>query len=769
MRTKGAQVLLTLLVAALGALSLAQVRRPEPMVKLLPGDSEMDDRFGWSVAISGNTIVVGAQTKDASEEMRDSGAAYIFEDDGKESSGWRRLKKIEASDRAADSRFGHAVAVSGEFLVVGAQAHNAKAGAAYIFRRSTGGGGHWEEIQKLQAADGAAGQRFGWSVAISDDTVVVGTPADDDKGADSGSAYIFERHAGESRHWAMVSKLTAADGAEGDNFGAAIAISADWVVVGAPRHDQGAGAAYVFERNQGEAPSGWREMAKLQSADAGAKRQFGAAISIDGNRVLIGAPNDANNGDSSGAAYLFELISGEPAKWQQVQKFKATDGEAGEYFGLSLALAGERMLIGSVDNDAGNHAGAVYLFERTVAGEGVWEQPRKITSPETQAGLGFFRVGLQGNTAVVGAAGGGGGEPGYRFGSAYVFAAGLPRFADHPANDKFTGQPAAPVLSSAEARRYRTVIRQQAAAGPNFASQYTIARWGCGSTCVGFAVVDARNGKVHFHPEVRRAMQVAYQVDNVLQFRPDSRLLVIAGEIEGPSGQSSKGKFYYEWVNNGFRRIAESDIQLEPGAPPLPPGMKLDNLCNGIDNSLECAQEIERYQLQKPDHARRVKRAGGELQLKLTSGRWLAIEDEKDRGEEGGPVKHSFREYLSIGYFLIHRQFYEGADYLMIQERSGERFELHNLPVISPDQQRLVTASDGVTGGYSPNAIQVWHLSEKGLELEQTLEPEGWGPSDPQWVDNQTIRVTKRSPQAAEGAPAKEAVIAYRDGKWKVE
>jgi hypothetical protein len=346
----------------------------------------------------------------------------------------------------------------------------------------------------------------------------------------------------------------------------------------------------------------------------------------------------------------------------------------------------------------------------------------------------------------------------------------LPRFADYPAGEKFTGKPVAPVLASAEARRYRTMIRQDAAAGPNFAGHYTIAQWGCGSTCIGFAIVNAKTGAVHFHPTISRAMQVPYQTDSVLQFHLDSRLLVIAGETEGPQGQSSTGKFYYEWKDDRFALIAEGEIQLEPGAPPLPPGMELDDLCSGIDNSLECAQEIERYQLKKPEIARRVKRSGGELILQLRGGRSLSVRDEQRPDDQAATVKYNFRDYLGkIGYFLIHRQFYEGSDYLMVHERTGSRYALHNVPVLSPDQQRLVTASDGVTGGYSPNAVQIWRLTQNGMEMEQTIEPQGWGPSDPKWTDNHTIRLTKKYPAAGPGEPRTESATLKRNGKWQLQ
>jgi len=346
----------------------------------------------------------------------------------------------------------------------------------------------------------------------------------------------------------------------------------------------------------------------------------------------------------------------------------------------------------------------------------------------------------------------------------------VPRFADYPAAKKFTGKPAAPVLSSAKARRYRTIIWRDAATGPNFAGHYTVADWGCGSTCVGFAVVDARTGKVYFHPEVSRAMQVPYQAENVLQYRLDSRLLVIAGESERPQGKVSVGKFYYEWKEEQFSLIGKSEIQLETGAPPLPPGMELDDLCSGIDNSLECAQEIERYQLQKGENARRVKRQGVQLLLKLDDGSWLIVKDDVDPDDKTSTIRYSFRDHLlKIGYFLLHRQLHEGRDYLMIHERTGRRYELHDVPAISPDKQRLVTASNGVTGGYSPNAVQIWRLTGNGLELEQTLELQGWGPSGPKWLDNDTIRLTKNYPVAAQGDPRTASVTLKRNGKWRLQ
>ncbi len=151
-----------------------------------------------------------------------------------------------------------------------------------------------------------------------------------------------------------------------------------------------------------------------------------------------------------------------------------------------------------------------------------------------------------------------------------------PRFEDYPATQKPRGMPATAIIANRRARQYRTVIRRDAEAGPNFAGNFTIAQWGCGSTCVAFAIVDGHTGRVYFHPQVLQAMQVPYQAENVLQFRLDSRLLIISGEIlpldpNRPTGPESVGKFYYEWKNNQLKLIRKAEIKLEAGAPTQAP------------------------------------------------------------------------------------------------------------------------------------------------------------------------------------------------------
>ncbi|MGH9968776.1 MAG: tetratricopeptide repeat protein [Pyrinomonadaceae bacterium] len=199
-------------------------------------------------------------------------------------------------------------------------------------------------------------------------------------------------------------------------------------------------------------------------------------------------------------------------------------------------------------------------------------------------------------------------------------------------------------------------------------------------------------------------------------------------------------------------------------------GAQLDELCAGIDNSYECAQAIEAYQLKNSEHARRVIRRGVELRLKLNNGRWHTLKNYQRANEDDSVIQYNFREYLpELGYFLVHRQFYEGHDYLMIHDVSGRRFELQDAPVVSPDGRRLVTTSSGIMGGYSPNAIQIWRVTQRGLLLEQTIQPRGWEPSDAKWIDNQKISLTKNLPNADRSATRQAPATLILRGRWRVE
>jgi hypothetical protein len=198
------------------------------IAKLVAADGAAKDKFGQSVSVSGSTIVVGAIYDDDNDV--NSGSAYVFEksDDGEVT----QVAKLVAADGAANDYFGHSVSVSGSTIVVGAyndNDHGSGSGSAYVFEKSDDGA--WAQAAKLVDADGAASDVFGRYVSVSGSTIVVGAPYDDDKGSNSGSAYVFEKS--DDGAWAQAAKLVAADAAWGDYFGVWVSVSGSTIVVGA--------------------------------------------------------------------------------------------------------------------------------------------------------------------------------------------------------------------------------------------------------------------------------------------------------------------------------------------------------------------------------------------------------------------------------------------------------------------------------------------------------------------------------------------------------
>jgi len=246
--------------------------------KLTASDADVNDQFGTSVAILGDSVVVGANFDDGIGTR--SGSAYVFTRSG---TAWSEQAKLTANDAAAFDNFGISVSISGNSVVVGANSDSS--GSAYVFTRS---GTSWSEQAKLTASDGLPGDSFGISVSISGDSVVVGAFRDDDVGTSSGSAYVFTRS---GIAWSEQAKLTANDEATNDRFGISVGISGDSVVVGAHFDDDdgvNSGSAYVFTR------SGitWSEQAKLTANDAASGDQFGVSVSISGDSVVVGAFGD---------------------------------------------------------------------------------------------------------------------------------------------------------------------------------------------------------------------------------------------------------------------------------------------------------------------------------------------------------------------------------------------------------------------------------------------------------------------------------------------
>jgi len=292
--------------------------------KLTAGDASEFDNFGWSVFISGDTVVVGARFDDCAAGLV-CGAAYVFE--RPLAGGWvgaTETAKLTASDAANGDHFGFSVSISEDTVVAGAHGADCAAGfprdecgVAYVFEKPPAGG--WvgaTETAKLTASDAAVGDWFGRSVSISGDTIVAGAPRNIfAAGPVHGAAYLFEKPL--TGGWVSATetaKLTARDAAVGDWFGRSVSISGDTVVVGAPRNTFAAspvhGAAYVFEK---PTAGGWvsaTESATLTASDAAELDEFGWFVSISGETVVASAHRtDCAAGFDCGAAYVFDPLA----------------------------------------------------------------------------------------------------------------------------------------------------------------------------------------------------------------------------------------------------------------------------------------------------------------------------------------------------------------------------------------------------------------------------------------------------------------------------
>ncbi len=302
-------------------------------VKITTSDAAAGDLFGYSVAATDNKLVAGAW-----ESNSIKGAVYVYNTDG------TGEVKITASDGAQYDKFGWSVAMSDTHVVVAAQGDDdasSSSGSVYVYNLDGTG-----EV-KITASDAAQGDKFGWSVAMSDTHVVVGAIGDDDAGSSSGSAYVYNLDGtGEV-------KITASDAAVDDRFGSSVAMSATKVIVGARGDDDSganSGSAYVYNTD------GTGEV-KITASDGAQNDRFGYSVAVTDTKVVVGATGYDSN---KGAVYIYNLDgTGE-------QKITASDGAAYNQFGISVAILGDKIIVGAYQNGV---AGSVYVYNLDGTGE----------------------------------------------------------------------------------------------------------------------------------------------------------------------------------------------------------------------------------------------------------------------------------------------------------------------------------------------------------------------------------------------------------------
>jgi hypothetical protein len=411
-------------------------------------NAEAFDEFGASVALDGDTAVVGAPKEDGgasgvnadqSNNAADGGgAAYVFV---RVAGTWSQQAYLKASNAQASAAFGTSVSISGETIAVGAPGEatgGAGTGAVYVFVRS---GSAWNQQAILKASNPDAGDEFGTSVAVFGDTIVAGAPKESSTatGVDgnqtnngailAGAAYVFLRT---GSTWTHQAYLKASNTEHGDQFGTTVALYGATAVIGAPNERSNAtgvngnqsdnsalasGAVYVFVRNG----TAWSQEAYLKASNTETFDSLGSSVAISGDTIVAGAPAEdsaatgINNGQSdnsssnSGAAYVFVRNTG---AWSQQAYLKASNTGSGDAFGRSVAIAGDRILVGAdwedsnekgtgagANNSAGQ-SGAAYLFLRSA---NAWNQEAYLKASNTFLNSFFGSASaVSGNAVLVG-------------------------------------------------------------------------------------------------------------------------------------------------------------------------------------------------------------------------------------------------------------------------------------------------------------------------------------------------------------------------------
>ena len=395
--------------------SLLYAQPIHEVAKLLASDGALDDRFGYSVDIDGDTVVVGAFQHDHQGE--DSGAAYVFVRDGDT---WIEQAELLPSDGVTGDQAGlNQIAVEGDTILLGALLHDdgvEDAGTVYVFERN---GGTWVETGRLHANDRQPGDQFGITVDLDGNTAIVGANGDLHPDGTQGSVYVFVRN---GNNWTQQAKLV---GSEIDvpfpGFAAwGISIDGDTIAVGAPTtKEQGieSGVTYVYVRDG----STWTQQTRLLPPDGKTRDQFGGSTPLDHDTLAVSASRGHDSRTEPGSVYIYTRSGG---IWTQQTKLFASDGFVGDVFGQTIAIEGNKLIIGSPQfPERGKGPGAVYIFQRDGA---VWMEREKLLSSDGKLGDDFgLNLAMEGGTVVVGAPAQHPNDPtGKDTGSAYIFEMG---------------------------------------------------------------------------------------------------------------------------------------------------------------------------------------------------------------------------------------------------------------------------------------------------------------------------------------------------------
>lgn len=369
-----------------------------------PTDPKRESYYGWSVSASGDSVLVGMPYEFVGITLT-PGAAYVQRHNG---TGWSQEAKLVASDGVNFDYFGEAVALSGDWAAVGAPDHQSGRGAVYLFQRN---GASWNQIAKLQAADPLQNARFGAALSFDGITLAVSAPG---VTGGRGAVYLFTA---ESGSWVQAHRIQPSDVAANDRFGQAVAVDGNALVVGAPGKTvtvNGQGVTYAFERNG----SGWTQQARWSRTGAQAGEGFGSAVSLSGALAATASPYAAASGGMAGG--VVETFQCNGSAWSHAGTLRSAAGSDTAQFGFALSLRGQRLLIGLAGDSLGENLfqGSLesYLFE-----DNTWALNQRMVASdgEQEAQLGFS-VSASADFAVSGAPGASNGSASYA-GAAYAF------------------------------------------------------------------------------------------------------------------------------------------------------------------------------------------------------------------------------------------------------------------------------------------------------------------------------------------------------------
>ena len=356
-------------------------KRWEVLEHFKTADGNMRDQYGHAVALDGDIAVVSAYEHGGKKPVAGGplgegpGRVYVYERQG--TKGFGEIQKLNGEGVQNNDRFGYSVDLSGNTLIAGTPFHDEEKGAVYVYQLD---GKKWKLQVKLQADDAGVKNRFGWDCAVHENTIVVGAPLAAAPARLSGAAYVFKR---QGDAWVQMAKVTPDDGDGGDSFGASVDVSKSRIIVGANKDEnevkkRGSGSAYIFQI-VGDVVT---QEAKLTADEPQEGASFGFSVALDINRALVGAPStDTKRGDDSGAAYAFLKVGADWVLQARVIPEKGPDEAkgltSGDNMGSAVALDGQfgrRFNYAAIgvqwDHQEGDDNGSVYIFD-TENAEGI--------------------------------------------------------------------------------------------------------------------------------------------------------------------------------------------------------------------------------------------------------------------------------------------------------------------------------------------------------------------------------------------------------------